>query len=47
MLFGVGALVVLVAVAIVRRISVRGINGGSLGTMSEQWLAQHRASPPL
>jgi hypothetical protein len=47
MLFIVGVVIVLVAVAVVviRRVRVRGgVNAADLGSMSEQWLAEHRAS---
>jgi hypothetical protein len=42
MVLFVVAAVVAVAVLVVWRFSVRGINGRSLGWMSEQWLARHR-----
>lgn len=45
MLFIIGTVIVLVAVVIVPRMRVaRGVNAAHLGWMSEQWLAQHRAS---
>ena len=45
MLLIVGAVIALIAVAIVARVRVPGgVNDGTLGWMSEQWLAEHRAS---
>jgi hypothetical protein len=45
MLFILGATIVLVAAAIVRRARVRnGLNAGTIGWMSEQWLAEHQAT---
>jgi hypothetical protein len=48
MLFIVAALVMmLIAVVILPRMRVPGgVNPDHLGWMSEQWLAEHRASPP-
>ena len=47
MLFiGIGA--ALLALWLTARMWVRrGVQAADLGWMSEQWLAQHRASPPL
>jgi hypothetical protein len=45
MLLIVGAVVVLIAVAVIPRMRVpRGVNASTLGWMSEQWLAEHRAT---
>ena len=45
MLFIVGVVVVLITVVIIPRVRVPGgVNGSALGWMSEQWLADHRAS---
>lgn len=45
MLLILGAVIVSVAVAIIPRMGVPGgVNGRALGWMSEQWLAEHRAS---
>ncbi len=48
MLFIVGVVIVLIAVAIIPRMRVPGgVNSANLGWMSEQWLAEHRASHSL
>jgi hypothetical protein len=48
MLFIVGILVVLIAVVIIPRMRMPGgVNSANLGWMSEQWLAEHRASHSL
>ena len=40
-----GAVVVSIAVVILPKIRMPGgVNGNALGSMSEQWLAEHRAS---
>jgi len=45
MLLIVGLVVVLIAVVIIPRMRVPGgVNSANLGWMSEQWLAEHRAS---
>ena len=45
MLFIVGGVITLVAVAIIPRVRLSGgVNAADLGWMSEQWLAEHRAS---
>ena len=45
MLFTVGVVIVLAAVLIIPTMRVPGgVNGAHLGWMSEQWLAEHRAS---
>jgi hypothetical protein len=45
MLFIVGIVVVLIAVVIIPMMRVPGgVNSANLGWMSEQWLAEHRAS---
>ena len=45
MLFIVGVIIALVAVGILPRMRVPGgVNAADLGWMSEQWLAEHRAS---
>ena len=47
MLFIVGLIIALVAVAAIPRMRVPGgVNAADLGWMSEQWLAEHRASHP-
>jgi hypothetical protein len=47
MLFIVGAVIVLIAVVIILRMRVPGgVNANTLGWMSDQWLAEHRASHP-
>ncbi len=46
--FIVGIVIASIAIAIVRRMRVPdGVNGSTLGWMSEQWLAEHRASHSL
>jgi hypothetical protein len=48
MQFIVGAVIVLIAVVIIHRRRVPdGVNSANLGLMSEQWLAEHRASHSL
>ena len=48
MLFIVGIAIALIAVVIIPRMRVPGgVNSASLGWMSEQWLAEHRASHSL
>lgn len=48
MLLIVGVVIVLIAVVIIQRMRVPdGVNSASLGWMSEQWLAEHRASQSL
>jgi hypothetical protein len=48
MLFIVGLVIVLVAVVIILgRWVPGGVNAAPLGWMSEQWLAEHRASHSL
>jgi hypothetical protein len=45
MLFVIGVGIVLIAVAIIRWMWVPGgVNSDNLGYVSEQWLAEHRAS---
>jgi hypothetical protein len=45
MLFIVGAVIVLIAIVIIPKMRVAGgVNSANLGWMSEQWLAEHRAS---
>jgi hypothetical protein len=45
MLFIAGGVIVLTAVALIVRLRVPGgVDDGQLGWMSEQWLAEHRAS---
>ena len=45
MLFILGVVIVLVAVVIIPRMRLPGgANAAGLGWMSEQWLAEHRAS---
>jgi hypothetical protein len=48
MLFIVSIVIALIAVVIVARMQVPGgVNSANLGWMSEQWLAEHRASHSL
>src|SRR6476660_3128318 len=48
MLFIVGLVTALIAIVSIRRMRVSGgVNSANLGWMSEQWLAEHRASPAL
>jgi len=48
MLFIVGVVIVLIAVVFIPRTRVPGgVNSANLGWMSEQWLAEHRASHSL
>ena len=48
MLLIVGAVIVLITVAAIPRMRVLGgMNASPLGWMSEQWLAEHRASHPV
>jgi fucose permease len=48
MLFIVGVGIMLIAVGIIPRMWVPGgVNSANLGWMSEQWLAEHRASHSL
>ena len=44
MLLIVGLVIVLIAVVVIPRMRVPGANAAPLGWMSEQWLAEHRAS---
>jgi len=47
MLFIVGAVIAFTAVVVIPRIRAsRGVNAGTIGWMSEQWLAEYRASHP-
>lgn len=48
MLFIIGVVIALIAVVIIPRMRVPGgVNAANLGWMSEQWLAEHRASHSL
>ena len=48
MLFIIGVVIALIAVVIIPRMRVPGgVNSANLGWMSEQWLAEHRASHSL
>ena len=48
MLIIVGVVIMLIAVVIIQRMRLPGgVNSTSLGWMSEQWLAEHRASQSL
>jgi hypothetical protein len=40
----VGAIIALITIVIIPRVRPGGVNGSALGWMSEQWLAEHRAS---
>jgi hypothetical protein len=43
----IGVLIAMTAAAILSKLSVsQGIHASELGWMSEQWLAEHRASRP-
>jgi hypothetical protein len=45
MLFTAGLVIALIAVVIIPRMRVAGgVTSANLGWMSEQWLAEHRAS---
>jgi len=45
MLFIIGFLIMVTAMVIISRLRVPGgVNAAKLGWMSEQWLAEHRAS---
>jgi hypothetical protein len=47
MLLILGAVIASIAVVIIPRMRAPGgVNGSALGWMSEQWLAEHRASHP-
>ena len=40
-----GTVLVLIAGVVIRKVRMRGsVNGSTLGWMSEQWLAEHRAT---
>ena len=48
MLFILGVVIVLIAVVIIPKMRLPGgVNFANLGWMSEQWLAEHRASHSL
>jgi hypothetical protein len=48
MLFIVAAVIVVIAAVIIPRMRVPGgVNSANLGWMSQQWLAEHRASHSL
>lgn len=47
MLLIAAAVTVMVAVAIIARMRQEGANASRLGCMSEQWLAEYRASHSL
>jgi hypothetical protein len=48
MLFIVGLVTALIAIVSIRRMrGSGGVNSANLGWMSEQWLAEHRASTAL
>jgi hypothetical protein len=48
MLFIVGIVIALIAVVVIPRLRVPGgVNAATLGWMSQQWLAEHRASHSL
>ena len=45
MLFIVGVVIALIVAVIIQRMRLPGgVNSASLGSMSEQWLSEHRAS---
>ena len=48
MLFTFGVVIVLIAVVTIPGMRLpRGLDAAPLGWMSQQWLAEHRASHPL
>ena len=48
MLFIVGIVIALIAVVVIPRLRVPvGVNSATLSWMSQQWLAEHRASHSL
>jgi hypothetical protein len=47
MLFIIGVALVWIAFAVIRRMRAGAVNAANLGWMSEQWLAEHRASHSL
>lgn len=48
MLILFGVLVTLTTALVIRKVRVPGgVNAANLGEVSEQWLAEHRASHPL
>jgi len=48
MLIFIGALITLTTALVIRRVRVLGrADAANLGEVSEQWLAEHRASHPL
>jgi hypothetical protein len=48
MLISIGVLIILTTVLVIRKVRVPGgVNAANLGEVSEQWLAEHRASHPL
>jgi hypothetical protein len=48
MLFIVGIVIASIAVVVIPRLRVPGgVNSATLGWMSQQWLAEHRASHSL
>ena len=48
MLIFIGVMITLTTALIIRKVRVPGgVNSANLGEVSEQWLAEHRASHPL
>jgi hypothetical protein len=47
MLFIIGALIALAVLSLIARARFTGMNDANLGQMSEQWLAEYRASHPM
>ena len=48
MLIFIGVMITLTTALIIRKVRVPGgVNSSNLGEVSEQWLAEHRASHPL
>ena len=48
MLIIIGAVTVFIAMVIIPKLQVpASVNAGTLGRMSEQWLAEHRATQPV
>jgi hypothetical protein len=48
MLIFIGVMITLTTALVIRKVRVPGgVNSANLGEVSEQWLAEHRASHPL
>jgi hypothetical protein len=46
MLFIIGILIALASAVIIRRVRIAGVNAEAIGWMSQQWIAEYRASHP-